>query len=108
MKYPLIAVALLASAAAFAGDSGCGHGDHMARLTEDLGLDAAQATQVEQILESSHERMRAEHKAIHEDTLAQLRNVLTEEQVQALEARWKEHGPGRRHHRSRDAEETGA
>ena len=103
MRYALLAAALLFGATAYAGGPGCDHGAKMDKLTADLNLDATQATQVEEILKASHERMRAEHKTIHEDTLAQLRTVLTEEQVQTLQTRWEErHG-----HKSHDATEEG-
>jgi Spy/CpxP family protein refolding chaperone len=96
MRYALVAAALLVGAtAAYAGGPGCGHGSRMDKLTADLNLDDTQAAQVEEILKSSHERMRAQHEAIHEETLAQLRGVLTEEQIQTLQARWERHGPKR-------------
>jgi hypothetical protein len=102
MRYALLAAALLFGATAYAGGPGCAHGSRMDKLTADLNLDETQSAQVEEILKSSHERMRAQHETIHEDTLAQLRGVLTEEQVQTLQARWERHG-----HKSHDRVEEG-
>jgi hypothetical protein len=105
MRYALVAAAaaLLFGATAYAGGPDCDRGAKMEQLTADLNLDATQAAQVQEILKSSHDKMRTEHKAIHEDTLAQLRTVLTEEQVQTLQVRWEErHG-----HKSHDAAKEG-
>jgi Spy/CpxP family protein refolding chaperone len=98
MKYSFLAIAVLASGSAFAGGPGCDkHGaPSMERLKEELQLTDAQATQVEEILKGKHERMRAEHEAIHEETLTQLRGVLTEEQIQELQSRWQKHRHGPR------------
>jgi hypothetical protein len=93
MRYALLAAALLFGPVAYAGGPGCNHGAKMDQLTADLNLDATQTAQVQEILKASHDRMRAEHKTIHEDTLAQLRTILTEEQIQTLQSRWEErHG----------------
>jgi hypothetical protein len=91
MRYALIVAALLVGTTAYAGGPGC-RGAKMDELTADLNLDATQTAQVQEILKASHDRMSTERKAIHEDTLAQLRTVLTEEQIQTLQARWQEHG----------------
>jgi hypothetical protein len=64
-------------------------------MTAGLNLDATQTAQVQEILKSSHDRMRAEHKTIHEDTLAQLRTVLTEEQMQTLQSNWEQRHKGK-------------
>ena len=102
MRYALVAAALLFCATANAGGPGCNHGAKMDELTADLNLDATQTTQVQEILKASHDRMRSEHKTIHEDTLTQLRAVLTEEQIQTLQSRWEQHG-----HKGKDAVEEG-
>jgi hypothetical protein len=102
IRYALLAAALLFGATAYAGGPGCKHGAKMEELTADLNLDATQAAQVEEILKAQHDRMRTEHKAIHEDTLTQLRGILTEEQIQTLQARWERHG-----HKSRDGAQEG-
>jgi Spy/CpxP family protein refolding chaperone len=94
MRYALVAVALLASAAAFADCGGHGRGDHMAQLKQELNLTDDQATQVEQVLRAQHDKARAvmqtQMEAIHQDTLNQLRGVLTEEQVQTFESHMNE------------------
>lgn len=102
MKYTFLAVALLASAAALACDE---RGMSMDRLTQELNLAPEQATQVEQILKAGHERARTEHEkmrtqmeAIHEDTLNQLRGVLTDDQIKTLESHWQEHQGWHGHH----------
>ena len=77
-RYALAAAALLLGSAAYAGGPGCNHGAKMDDMTAGLNLDATQTAQVQEILKSSHDRMRAEHQTIHEDTLNQLRAVLTE------------------------------
>jgi hypothetical protein len=100
MRYALLAVALLASATAFADCDE--HGPPMARLKQELNLTDAQATQVEQILRAGHERamtaheserdnMRSQMEAIHQDTLNQLRGILSEDQIQTLESHMKDH-----------------
>ena len=103
MRYALVAAAaaLLFGATAYAGGPGCDHRAKMDQLTADLNLDATQAAQVQEILKASHDRMRTEHKTIHEDTLTQLRAVLTEDQIQTLQSRWESH------HKSHDTAEEG-
>src|SRR5215813_6338343 len=105
MRYAILAVALLASATAFA-DCDQHAGPQMDQIKQQLNLSDDQATQVEQILRSGHERMetlresqhedmRTQMQSIHQDTLTQLRGVLSEDQVTALEAEMKkEHAGG--------------
>jgi len=110
MKYALVAAALLASASAFA-DCG-GHGDHMAQLKQELNLTDDQATQVEQILRSGHDKarevMRTQMETIHADTLNQLRGVLTEEQVQTFESNMKDRWHGHHGDAPQDDADQGA
>ena len=101
MRYALVAAALLFGATAYAGGPGCDHGAKMDEMTAGLNLDATQTAQVQEILKASHDRMRAEHQTIHDDTLTQLRTVLTEEQMQTLQANWEQR------HKARNTSEEG-
>jgi hypothetical protein len=103
MRYAFLAVALLATATAFADCDQ--HGPQMDQIKQQLNLTDDQATQVEQILRSGHERMatmreaqhddmRTQMESIHQDTLTQLRGILSEDQVQALEAQLKQQHAG--------------
>ena len=102
MRYALVAAALLFGSTAYAGGPGCNHGAKMDEMTAGLNLDATQTAQVQEIMKASHERMRTEHQTIHEDTLTQLRAVLTEEQMQTLQSNWDQR------HKSKDTAEEGA
>src|SRR6185369_11607208 len=84
MRYAFLAVALLATATAFADCDQ--HGPQMDHIKQQLNLTDDQATQVEQILRSGHERMstvreaqhdemRTQMDSIHQDTLTQLRRL---------------------------------
>ena len=95
MRYALAAAALLFGATAYAGGPGCNHGAKMDDMTAGLNLDATQTAQVQEILKASHDRMRTEHQTIHEDTLNQLRAVLTEEQMQTLQSNWEQRHKGK-------------
>ena len=95
MRYALVAAALLMGSTAYAGGPGCNHGAKMDEMTAGLNLDATQTAQVQEIMKASHDKMRAEHQTIHEDTLAQLRTVLTEEQMQTLQANWDQRHKGK-------------
>ena len=101
MRYALLAAALLVGSTAYAGGPGCNHGAKMDEMTAGLNLDATQTTQVQEILKASHDRMRTEHQTIHENTLTQLRAVLTEEQMQTLQSNWEQR------HKAKDTTEEG-
>lgn len=107
MRYVLAAVACLAAATAFADCDQ--HGPSADQLKQELNLNDAQATQVQQILSAGHDKMRALHEterenmrtqmdAIHQDTLGQLRGVLSDDQIQTLESQMKAHMGWHGHH----------
>jgi len=101
MRYALVVAALLVGTTAYAGGPGCKHGAKMDEVTAGLNLDATQTAQVQEILKSSHERMRSKNQTIHEDTLNQLRAVLSDEQMQTLQANWEQM------HKAKDTAEEG-
>ncbi len=94
-----------------------GHRPPIERLASDLGLDESQKGEVERILEAQHAKMlaareeaeasgvRPSHEEMHkrreqmqQETLEQLKPVLTEEQLQKFQSLMKErrrgpHGP---------------
>lgn len=120
MKRPAFLLAALAAGSlAFAEPpAGPPHGMHVGgppieRLSQDLGLDANQATQVKAIFEQQHAKMEAEraqfessgtrpsredmqarHEQANAELRAQLANVLTAEQLAKFDALPKRQRPG--------------
>ena len=99
MRYLIMWIAALASAAVLADEPSEGRQWSADKLAQALQLDEQQADQVAQILNGERERLRAlrdegvegdgdarsEIQRIHEDTLNQLRGVLDEQQMEKLQ-----------------------
>jgi hypothetical protein len=102
MRYLIMWIAVLASAAALAGEPSDGQSGRQwsaGKLAQALQLDEQRAEQVAQILNGERERLRAlrdegadgdgdvrsEMQRIHEDTLNQLRGILDEQQMEKLQ-----------------------
>jgi Spy/CpxP family protein refolding chaperone len=119
MKRPLLLLAALAVCATALAEPPQGPppggrgGPPIERLAKDLGLDAAQTTQVQAIFEQQHARMEAEraqfessgtrpsreemqahHEQANADLRAQLATVLTPEQLAKFDALPKRQRPG--------------
>ncbi len=118
MRSTILIVSVLGFAATSAsaeqpGSSPHGHRPPIERLASDLGLDDHQKGEVERILEAQHEKMRAareqadasgerpsheemrqRHEQMQQETLEQLRPVLTEEQLQKFQSLMKERRSG--------------
>ena len=108
MKFASILVILFATVAALAGPHS-DSGRFMQPLIDELALDDYQAGQVEEILAAAHERKRELHRersegareqmqAMHAEVVEQLRQVLSEDQVQQF-IEFTEERRGRHHFR---------
>jgi Spy/CpxP family protein refolding chaperone len=82
------------------GGRGCqhGHGNPLARLTESLNLTSDQQAKVQPILDQAKPQMRAIHqeamqkaKAVMDNTMSQIRPLLTPEQQKKFDAVQKAH-----------------
>ena len=87
------------------------HGNPLERLSEDLNLSADQKVKVQPIIDQAKPQIRAIHeeamkkaKAIMDNTMAQIRPLLTPQQQQQLDAKRKAHGDIR--NASRETEEA--
>ncbi|CAA9891276.1 conserved exported hypothetical protein [Candidatus Methylobacter favarea] len=63
------------------GDFKRPHGQKIERLTQELGLNPEQKTQVEAVFKEK----KAKYKALHEETRGQLQKILTPEQMTKLD-----------------------
>jgi Spy/CpxP family protein refolding chaperone len=87
------AIALSGFAIAQAGPGWHGHGNHLDKISEMLNLTPDQTAKVQPILDQAKPQLKAIHqdamqksKAVMESTMAQIRPLLTAEQLQKLDA----------------------
>ena len=69
--------------------------DHLATL---LDLTAEQKTQVQAVLDAEHAKMKAALEQMRADTLAQLKPILTADQLEKFQVLMAERGPPGRPH----------
>ena len=107
----LLTVLVLAASPALAQDRMRDHDpeEHLAKLQEELNLDAQQTEQIRAIFGEQH----AKFQALREETHARIQEVLNDEQrarLEELHAEFKErhgHGPmGHGDHKPKDAPDT--
>ncbi len=63
------------------------HGDRMERMTKELNLNEEQKTKMDALFKEQHEK----YKAIHEETRARLKEILTPEQMTKMDEMKKRH-----------------
>ena len=85
----LVATALVAGSASVSA----GHGGHMESVIEQLGLTAEQETQFREIMQTKREKKKSFFKELRADTHAQLKEVLTDEQLAEFEEMSKHQCP---------------
>lgn len=80
----LVAAVLAAGSVSVSADHG-GHGGHMDRMAEKLELTSEQEAQFQEIMQTKREKKKSFFKELRADTHAQLKEVLTEEQLAEFE-----------------------
>lgn len=77
----LVATVLVAGSVSVSAD----HGGHMDRMAEKLELTSEQEAQFQEIMQTKREKKKSFFKELRADTHAQLKEVLTEEQLAEFE-----------------------
>lgn len=85
----LVATVLVAGSVSVSAD----HGGHMERMTEKLELTSEQEAQFREIMQTKREKKKSFFKELRADTHAQLKEVLTEEQLAEFEEMSKHRCP---------------
>lgn len=88
----LIAIVLGAGAASVSAGHG-GHGGHMDRVVEKLQLTTEQETQFREIMKAKREQMKSFHQMQRAKAHAQLKEILTDEQLAEFEEMSKHRCP---------------